>query len=563
MLPLVQIKNLSISFAQDDKNVDAVKNISFNIQRGKITALIGESGSGKSVTALSFLQLLPEQAKLSGNMLYSEDGSTTKDLLHSSLSAMQQLRGNKIAMIFQEPMTSLNPVHTCGAQVIEALMLHKKMSKAVAKEATIELFEKVELPMPEQMINRYPHQISGGQKQRVMIAMAMSCNPALLIADEPTTALDVRVQKNILLLLKKLQAENGMGILLITHDLSLVADVADEIAVMYKGEIVEAGIAQEILAAPQHIYTKALLACLPTVKSKGTRLAVIDDYLNDNISVVKELTVDIPNHSSGVILNVENLSVSFPIKKNIFGKTLQEYKAVDDVSFTVNKNETVGLVGESGCGKTTLGRAILNLVKPTTGNVFFKGKNIAKATDAEMRLIRKELQIVFQDPYGSLNPRLSIGDAITEPMKMHNSSSTQQSRKEKAMHLLEEVNLNSSFFNRYPHQFSGGQRQRICIARALALEPNFLIFDESVSALDVSVQAQVLNLINDLKAAHNFTSIFISHNLAVIHYISDRIMVMKNGKIIETGTADEVIFSPKQAYTKELLNAVPNSKLIY
>ena len=563
MLPLVQIKNLSISFAQDDKNVDAVKNISFNIPRGKITALIGESGSGKSVTALSFLQLLPEQAKLSGNMLYSEDGSTTKDLLHASLSAMQQLRGNKIAMIFQEPMTSLNPVHTCGAQVIEALMLHKKMSKAVAKEATIELFKKVELPMPEQMINRYPHQISGGQKQRVMIAMAMSCNPALLIADEPTTALDVRVQKNILLLLKKLQAENGMGILLITHDLSLVADVADEIAVMYKGEIVEAGIAQEILAAPQHIYTKALLACLPTVKSKGTRLAVIDDYLNDNISVVKELTVDIPNHSSDVILNVENLSVSFPIKKNIFGKTLQEYKAVDDVSFTVNKNETVGLVGESGCGKTTLGRAILNLVKPTTGNVFFKGKNIAKATDAEMRLIRKELQIVFQDPYGSLNPRLSIGDAITEPMKMHNSSSTQKSRKEKAMHLLEEVNLNSSFFNRYPHQFSGGQRQRICIARALALEPNFLIFDESVSALDVSVQAQVLNLINDLKAAHNFTSIFISHNLAVIHYISDRIMVMKNGKIIETGTADEVIFSPKQAYTKELLNAVPNSKLIY
>ena len=506
---------------------------------------------------------MPEQAKFSGNMLFSEDGFNTKDLLHASLSAMQQLRGNKIAMIFQEPMTSLNPVHTCGAQVVEALMLHKKMSKTAAKEATIELFKKVELPMPEQMINRYPHQISGGQKQRVMIAMAMSCNPALLIADEPTTALDVRVQKNILLLLKKLQAENGMGILLITHDLSLVADVADEIAVMYKGEIVETGIAKVILAAPQHIYTKALLACLPTVKSKGTRLAVIDDYLNDNISVVKELTINNVNPSSHVILNVENLSVSFPIKKNIFGKTLQEYKAVDDVSFTVNKNETIGLVGESGCGKTTLGRAILNLIKPTEGNIYFKEKNIAKATDTEMRLIRKELQIVFQDPYGSLNPRLSIGEAITEPMKVHNSSSTQKSRKEKAMHLLEEVNLNSSFFNRYPHQFSGGQRQRICIARALALEPNFLIFDESVSALDVSVQAQVLNLINDLKAAHNFTSIFISHNLAVIHYISDKIMVMKNGKIIESGTADDVIFHPKEAYTKELLNAVPNSKLNY
>lgn len=563
MLPLVQIKNLSISFAQDDKIIDAVKNISFNIPRGKITALIGESGSGKSVTALSFLQLLPAQAKLSGNMLFSEDGTTTEDLLNSSIPAMQQLRGNKIAMIFQEPMISLNPVHTCGVQVMEALMLHKKITKAAAKEATIELFKKVELPMPEQMINRYPHQISGGQKQRVMIAMAMSCDPALLIADEPTTALDVRVQKNILLLLKKLQAENGMGILLITHDLSLVADVADEIAVMYKGEIVEAGIAKQILATPQHIYTKALLACLPTVKSKGTRLAVIADYLNDNISVVKELPVGNLIPSSEIILKVENLSVSFPTNKNIFGKTLAEYKAVDDVSFTVNKNETVGLVGESGCGKTTLGRAILNLIKPTTGNIYFKEKNIAKATDEEMRLIRKELQIVFQDPYGSLNPRLSIGDAITEPIKVHNPTSTQNSRKEKAKHLLEEVNLNPSYFNRYPHQFSGGQRQRICIARALALEPNFLIFDESVSALDVSVQAQVLNLINDLKAAHNFTSIFISHNLAVIHYISDRIMVMKNGKIIELGTADEVIFSPKQAYTKELLNAIPNSKLIY
>ena len=563
MLPLVQIKNLSISFAQDDKIIDAVKNISFNIPRGKITALIGESGSGKSVTALSFLQLLPAQAKLSGNMLFSEDGTTTEDLLNSFVPAMQKLRGNKIAMIFQEPMTSLNPVHTCGAQVMEALMLHKKMTKNGSKAATVELFKKVELPMPEQMIDRYPHQISGGQKQRVMIAMAMSCNPALLIADEPTTALDVRVQKNILLLLKKLQAENGMGILLITHDLSLVADVADEIAVMYKGEIVEAGIAKQILATPQHIYTKALLACLPTIKSKGTRLAVIADYLNDNILVVKELPVDNLIASSEIILKVENLSVSYPTKKNIFGKTLAEYKAVDDVSFTVNKNETVGLVGESGCGKTTLGRAILNLIKPITGNIYFKEKNIAKATDAEMRLIRKELQIVFQDPYGSLNPRLSIGDAITEPMKVHSPTSTQNSRKEKAMHLLEEVNLNTSFFNRFPHQFSGGQRQRICIARALALEPNFLIFDESVSALDVSVQAQVLNLINDLKAAHNFTSIFISHNLAVIHYISDKIMVMKNGKIIESGTADDVIFSPTQIYTKELLNAIPNSKLKY
>ena len=563
MLPLVQIKNLTVSFVQENKIVDAVKNISFNIPAGKITALIGESGSGKSVTALSFLQLLPAQTKLSGNMLFSEDGLTEVDLLSSSSTSMQNIRGNKIAMIFQEPMTSLNPVHTCGAQVMEALMLHKKMTKNGAKAATIELFKKVELPRPEQMINRYPHQISGGQKQRVMIAMAMSCSPALLIADEPTTALDVRVQKNILLLLKNLQAENGMGILLITHDLSLVADVADDIAVMYKGEIVENGIAKDVLSKPNHNYTKALLACLPTTESKGKRLTVIDDYKNSNVITEVMATSKALNISTEIILKVENLSVYFPAKKNIFGKILEQHKAVDNVSFTVNKNETIGLVGESGCGKTTLGRAILQLIKPTTGNIFFNGKDITKASNTQMRLIRKDLQVVFQDPYGSLNPRLCIGDAITEPMKVHNPLSTQKSRKEKAMQLLEEVNLNTSFFNRFPHQFSGGQRQRICIARALALEPNFLIFDESVSALDVSVQAQVLNLINDLKAAHNFTSIFISHNLAVIHYISDKIMVMKNGKIIESGTADEVIFSPKQAYTKELLNAVPNSKLKY
>ena len=557
----MQIKNLNISFAQDDKIIDAVKNISFNIPCGKITALIGESGSGKSVTALSFLQLLPPQAQLSGTMFFSEDGVSSINLLHTNTKLMQGLRGNKIAMIFQEPMTSLNPVHTCGAQVMEALMLHKKINKKAAKDATIELFKKAELPKPLQMINRYPHQISGGQKQRVMIAMAMSCNPALLIADEPTTALDVRVQKNILLLLKKLQAENGMGILLITHDLSLVADVADEIAVMYKGEIVENGIAKDVLRNPDHNYTKALLACLPTTESKGKRLAVIDDFKNSTVSTDLTHPLKVLSVAPEVILKVENLSVYFPSKKNIFGKITELHKAVDDVSFTVNKNETIGLVGESGCGKTTLGRALLHLINPTAGNIYFYGKDIAKASNAQMRLLRKELQVVFQDPYGSLNPRLSIGDAITEPMKVHDSSSTQKTRKEKAMHLLEEVNLNTSFFNRYPHQFSGGQRQRICIARALALEPNFLIFDESVSALDVSVQAQVLNLINDLKAAHNFTSIFISHNLAVIHYISDRIMVMKNGKIIESGTADDIIFSPTQTYTKELLNAVPNSTL--
>jgi peptide/nickel transport system ATP-binding protein len=562
MLPLIQIKNLQISFAQETKLVPVVKNISFQIPRGKITALIGESGSGKSVTALSFLQLLPNTAAISGDMLFSQDGITEENLIALPKEQMQQIRGNKIAMIFQEPMTSLNPVHTCGAQVMEALMLHKKLNKKEATQATIELFKKVELPKPEQMINRYPHQISGGQKQRVMIAMAMSCNPALLIADEPTTALDVRVQKNILLLLKKLQAENGMGILLITHDLSLVADVADEIAVMYKGELVEKGNAQEVLNIPQHLYTKALLACKPSAAHKGKKLSIVADVLKGEIIIELLPLNNIETSSTPIVLKVENLQVNFATAKNIFGKVTEYFHAVDDVSFTVNKNETVGLVGESGCGKTTLGRAILGLVKPTSGNIIFNGKNIASYNEKEMRVVRKDLQIVFQDPYGSLNPRLSIGDAIVEPMKVHHTGMNKNSRKEKAVHLLEQVNMPADVFNRYPHQFSGGQRQRICIARALALDPNFLIFDESVSALDVSVQAQVLNLINDLKAQYNFTSIFISHDLSVIHYISDRVMVMHKGKIIEQGTADEIFYQPKENYTKELLNAVPGVKLV-
>ncbi len=560
MLPLVQIKNLSISFDQNKKAVQAVKNISFNIPSGKITALIGESGSGKSVTALSFLQLLPPQATIDGNIFFSADGLTAVDLLHSGTTSMQSLRGNEIAMIFQEPMTSLNPVHTCGAQVMEVLMLHKKINKKAAKLATIELFKKVELPLPEQMIHRYPHQISGGQKQRVMIAIAMSCNPAFLIADEPTTALDVRVQKNILLLLKKLQAENGMGILLITHDLSLVADVADEIAVMYKGELVEKGIAKEVLTKPQHLYTKALLACKPSAAHKGKKLSVVADVLNGKL-INESIPINNTVPSSNLmVLKVENLQIDFAAVKNIFGKVTEYFNAVNDVSFTVNKNEIVGLVGESGCGKTTLGRAILGLIKPTSGNIIFNNKNIAAFNDSEMRVVRKELQIVFQDPYGSLNPRLSIGDAIVEPMRAHYSDMNKNSRKEKAIHLLEHVNMGADSFNRYPHQFSGGQRQRLCIARALALEPNFLIFDESVSALDVSVQAQVLNLINDLKSQYNFTSIFISHDLSVIHYISDRVMVMHKGKIIEQNSADEIFYNPKENYTKELLNAVSGIK---
>jgi peptide/nickel transport system ATP-binding protein len=562
MLPLVQIKNVSISFNSDGIQTEVVKDVSFDIDPGKITAVIGESGSGKSVTALSFMQLLPKNATVKGELLYSEDGSTQVNLAMLSQEEIRKLRGNRIAMIFQEPMTSLNPVHTCGAQVMESLMLHKKLNRQQAKEQAIELFEKVELPVPEKMLGRYPHEISGGQKQRVMIAMAMSCDPALLIADEPTTALDVRVQKSILDLLKKLQQQNNMAVLLITHDLSLVADVADDIVVMYKGEIAEKGNAAAILQSPAHAYTQALLACKPKNGSKGKRLPLVSEFLSGEIKEAAPKPAAASANTKKEILRVESLKVFFPDRKSFFGKVLSEYKAVDDVSFSVNKNETIGLVGESGCGKTTLGRAILQLVKPTSGKIFFEGKDLTSYSPEALRVLRKDLQIVFQDPYGSLNPTMTIGDAITEPIKVHFPEKGKKERREQAVHLLEQVSLTGDILNRHPHSFSGGQRQRICIARALALDPDFLIFDESVSALDVSVQAQVLNLINDLKAQYSFTSIFISHDLAVVHYISDRIIVMKAGKIEEEGTADEVFFSPKADYTQKLIAAIPGSKLV-
>jgi peptide/nickel transport system ATP-binding protein len=445
------------------------------------------------------------------------------------------------------------------------LIQHKKITKEEARQKTIALFEQVSLPEPTAMLKRYPHQLSGGQKQRVMIAMAMSCNPSLLIADEPTTALDVRVQKSILKLLKKLQEENDMSVLLITHDLALVADYADEVIVMYKGSIVEQGNTKTILTNPQHNYTKALLACKPAANSKGKKLPVINDSMNPNAEIL--LKEDLQNTLAApvenkIILSVEDLEVYFTKSKNIFGKTTAVHKAVDGVSFKVNKNETIGLIGESGCGKTTLGRAILHLIKPTAGKIVLNGKDISTLREKELRVIRKNLQIVFQDPYGSLNPRISIGDAIMEPLSVHNMYKNKKERKEKVVSLLEKVSLDANHFNRFPHQFSGGQRQRICIARALALDPSFLVFDESVSALDVSVQAQVLNLINDLKAALNFTAIFISHDLSVVHYISDRILVMNNGKIVEEGTADEIYFNPSDNYTKQLIESIPGKKIL-
>lgn len=544
MLPLLQIKNLSISFKQDKEQFEAVKNISFDLQKGKITALTGESGSGKSLTALSFMQLLPQNAVVSGELLFGTDHP--QNLLSLSFTEMKALRGNKISMIFQEPMTSLNPVKTCGAQVMESLIIHKKISKQAAKRITLELFEKVELPEPVLMLKKYPHQISGGQKQRVMIAMAMSCDPVLLIADEPTTALDVRVQKNILDLLKKLQEENELTMLLITHDLAVVADYADELIVMNKGVIVEKGETSVVLSSPKEDYTKLLLNA--RVKPKAL---IVDRWpLSDELLKEPE-----------VVLEVKNLSVDFPKRRNIFGKTTEVYKAVNDVSFCVNKNETLGLVGESGCGKTTLGRSVLQLIRPTAGEIIFHGKNISEYNAEEMRVLRKDMQIVFQDPYGSLNPRMTIGEAITEPIGIHFPGLPKRSAREKTAALLEQVKLSPDSMNRYPFQFSGGQRQRICIARALALDPSFLVFDESVSALDLTVQAQVLDLINELKAAHSFSSIFISHDLSVIRSISDRVMVMQQGRIVEEGSPEQIFSHPQENYTKELLASLPGRKL--
>ena len=569
--PLLQINNLSVDFVTESGTTSAVKNISFEIIGSETVAIVGESGSGKTVTSLSVLQLLPSPPAIyrSGEILFSENGTAQIDLLKLQQKDLRKIRGNKISMIFQEPMTSLNPLKTCGSQVMEAMRIHQPISEKKAIEKTIELFEKVKLPDPASMLSRYPHEISGGQKQRVMIAMAISCNPSLLIADEPTTALDVTVQKTILQLIKELQVKQDMSVIYITHDLGLVGEIADKVIVMYKGEVVEFGTVKDIFLKPQHPYTKALLSCRPAANSKGKRLPVISDFLGNGNSESQEIGSNKSDRqeerfvsadyvqTNEPLLKVENLKVYFPVKTNFLGKVLREFKAVDDVSFIVNRGETLGLVGESGCGKTTLGRALIRLILPTSGNILFNGKNIAHIPDEQLRKMRKDIQIIFQDPFGSLNPRLTIGQAINEPMKIHEILPTEKLRKEKIVDLLEKVNLRPEFFNRYPHEFSGGQRQRICIARALSLNPDFIICDESVSALDVSVQAQVLNLLNDLKEELKFTCIFISHDLGVVHYISNRIMVMNRGKIEETGTADEIYYHPKKEYTQRLIASIP------
>lgn len=566
---ILQINNLNISFEANGSSSKALTDITITVNKGEIVAIVGESGSGKSVTSLSILQLIPSPPIQynSGEILLTTNGETV-DILKLSKDELTKIRGNKVAMIFQEPMTSLNPVLTCGDQVMEAILLHKNCKKEIAKAKTIALFEQVQLPNPEAVFNRYPHQISGGQKQRVMIAMAMSCEPDLLICDEPTTALDVTVQKNVLQLLKQLQQQTQMGIIFITHDLGVVAEIADKVVVLYKGNIVEENSVANIFTNAQHPYTKALLACRPILHKKGERLPVVSDFITEgNVnrqSVIASTftTNDLRFTTTKVLqqstlLSVKNLKVYFPAKKTLLGKVLDYNKAVDDVSFDVYEGETLGLVGESGCGKSTLGRTLLRLIDATSGTITYKGENLIETTNAKLKTLRKDMQIIFQDPYSSLNPRLTIGEAIAEPLLVHNIITNTKARKELVVELLEKVSLSADHYNRYLHEFSGGQRQRIVIARALALQPSFIVCDESVSALDVSVQAQVLNLLNDLKKDFGFTAIFISHDLSVVRYISDRIMVMNKGKIEEIGTAEQVYLQPKSNYTKKLIASIP------
>ena len=556
---MLHIENLHIAFKSRSEETSAVSGIDLTLKKGESIGLVGESGSGKSITALAIMGLLPRQALLrSGKIVFNNT-----DLLALSPKEMNLYRGQQIAMIFQEPMTSLNPVMRCGKQVAESILRHQKVTSKEAKAQVISLFKQVNLPRPEQMLRSYPHELSGGQKQRVMIAMAIANNPSLLIADEPTTALDVTVQKEILELLDHLRKTKGMSLIFISHDLGVVSRVADRVAVMYKGSIVEQGLCSDVFIHPQHPYTKGLLACRPPLDARPEHLPVIEDFLHGTTELksTKEVLtrnpVDYQLKGLKPALDVTNLTKSYPVERNLLGKVTREIKAVDEVSFQVYPGETLGLVGESGCGKSTLGRAILQLIQPDEGTILFEGNDLTHISRQALKATRRNLNIVFQDPYSSLNPRMSIGEAIMEPMKVHKLFKNRKERLTKAAELLERVGLTAQQMNRFPHEFSGGQRQRIVIARALALQPRFIICDEAVSALDVSVQAKVLNLLNELKREFGFTYIFISHDLSVVKYMSDRIMVMKEGKIVEIGNADEIYYHPKSEYTGKLISSLP------
>lgn len=560
--PLLSVKNLTVDFHTSEGVTRAVNNVSFDIPAGKTIGIVGESGSGKSVTSLAVMGLLQKPAAKipQGEILFNG-----QDILKYSDSQMRGIRGNDISMIFQEPMTSLNPVFKVGDQIAETLRVHKNLSKKEAWEKAVHLMDLVGIPNPTGRAHTYPHEMSGGQKQRVMIAMAISCEPKLLIADEPTTALDVTIQKQVLDLLFKLQQDYHMSMMFITHDLGVIGDIADDVVVMYRSNVVEKNNAKTIFTGANHPYTKGLLACRPKLGANPKRLLTVSDFMNesgeeikiDTAKVVvydKEAVVEKP---SDILLEVKNLVTQFPIKGGFFNRTVDQFKAVNDVSFTLRKGKTLGLVGESGCGKTTLGRTILRLIEPASGQIIYGGKDITNVYGEELRLLRRKMQIIFQDPYSSLNPRMTIAEILTEPLVIHKMGSGKKERLDMAKELAEKVGLKIAQLNRYPHEFSGGQRQRISIARALMLRPEFVVCDESVSALDVSIQAQVLNLLLDLQDEFGLTYVFISHDLSVVNFIADEVGVMNAGRIIEMDKASRIYKNPKEDYTRMLLSAIP------
>lgn len=557
---VLEVNSVAIDFKVDKIWKPIVKRLSFYIGQNEIVGIVGESGSGKSVTSLALMGLLPQEvSRISNGEIVFGDVDLTK----ITQKEWRAVRGKKIAMIFQEPMSSLNPSMTCGLQVAEMLMEHTSASKKEIRSAVISLFEKVKLPNPEEIFMKYPHQISGGQKQRVMIAMAIACKPELLIADEPTTALDVTVQQEIIALLRDLQQETGMSILFITHDLALISEIAHRTIVLYQGEIVEQGLTTQIFENPTHVYTRALIKSRPSLDYRLDRLPTISDFLN-NTSISEIVTVEERQqrheelYKQSPLLEVRDLGKTYLNGGNWFKK--KEFQALSEVNLKIYEGETLGLVGESGCGKSTLGNAILQLDPATSGAIFYRGQDITHLSKSHLRALRKEIQIIFQDPYSSLNPRITVGKAIMEPMKVHGLYGSDRERKSKTIEILERVGLDESCFNRYPHEFSGGQRQRIGIARTIALQPKLIVCDESVSALDISVQAQVLNLLNELKENFGFTYLFISHDLAVVKYMSDQVAVMSKGQIVEMNEADDLYKNPQTAYTQTLIQAIPKSR---